>query len=148
MSDICQINKTLFITDQWNHLIRTISIQSSSVVTLIGNPKSHGYNDGFGTNAQFNLPLAITSDSSDNLYVLEEMNKAIRKISLSNYLVTTFITWTNDGSADGSFTQASFFSPQDISSDRNGNLFMADTLNCKIRKVWAIGEYFHFIKII
>ena len=105
------------------------------VTTLAGS--TAGYNDGTGTNAQFNELRDICIDANNNLYVTEGQNFKIRKITLSG-VVTTFAGSTS-GSADGTGTAAQFRYLTEICVDAAGNIYVSDNGNSKIRKVTQGG---------
>lgn len=69
----------LYVADAFNHCIRKITPQGV-VSTLAGNGSS-GYADGPGAQAQFNLPAGVAVDASGNVYVADEGNHCVRKIS-------------------------------------------------------------------
>jgi sugar lactone lactonase YvrE len=130
-------NGTIYIADSGNHCIRTIS--GGVVSTFAGSPGIWGSADGSGTNAQFNGPVGLAFDSSTNLFVADANNDTIRKITPTG-MVTTFAGAAGvDGSIDGTLTNARFRSPAELAFDKNGNLFVADSLNQAIRKISTNG---------
>ena len=94
-----------------------------------------GFTDNvFGTNAQFNNPIGITIDSAGNLYVCDRNNNKIRKIE-PNGKVTT-IAGNINGTTDNVIgTNAQFKSPNGITIDSTGNLYVCDIGNNRIRKI-------------
>ena len=112
--------------------------QPLSINTLAGNA-SQGSADGFGSDAQFNLPVSVTVDSAGNIYVADTLNSTIRKITPVG-AVRTFAGFAgNFGSADGVGTNAQFYGPQGIAADSAGFLYVADTANATIRKISPEG---------
>jgi hypothetical protein len=110
-------------------------------IRFIPKPAS-GSNDGTGTNALFNNPLAITVDQGGNLYVADTGNSTIRKLSLSgtNWAVTTIAGFAGTtGTNDGTGTNALFNHPEGITVDTNGNVFVADTINDTLRMLTLSG---------
>ena len=95
-----------------NHLIRKIVISTGVVTTLAGTGSS-GSANGTGTSASFNYPHGITTDGT-NLYVAEYGNHLIRKIVISTGVVTTLAGTGSSGSANGTGTSASFYSPRGL----------------------------------
>ena len=110
----------------------TLSL-SAAVTTLAGTAGSSGSADGTGTAATFNQPYDGTVDNG-NLYVTDFGNHLIRKIVISSGVVTTLAGTGSSGSADGTGTAASFYSPGGITSDGT-NLFVVDVGNHLIRKI-------------
>jgi hypothetical protein len=117
------------------------------VTTIAGQPVAAGNVDGIGTNAQFDFPGGITRDSNGNFFVTDEgwntRNSCIREMTLveTNWVVTTIAGWGNSynsGCEDGTcppLANARFNNPQGITTDTNGNLYVADTMQASIRKI-------------
>ncbi len=127
----------LYVADTSNHLIRKIDI-SGNVTTLAGTGDA-GFNDGNGTSASFNSPVGITVDVLGNIFVADYENHSIRKIDSSGN-VTTLAGSGSAGSSDGNGTSASFNSPNELSIDSEGNIYVADRKNHKIRKIDTFGN--------
>jgi sugar lactone lactonase YvrE len=126
-----------YVTDDNNLRIRKIANVYADTVTTYAGSGLAGFVDGPGTEAKFFDLYGITIDSLDNLYVCDTRNNVIRKIDV-NRNVTTFAGSTQ-GSADGQGTAAQFYRPQGITIDSSGNLYVADKLNNKIRKITPTG---------
>lgn len=129
----------LFISD--NHqIIRKIST-SGDVSTFAGRVinTAPGFADGTGPNANFNLPLGLAVDASDNIYVADNGNNMIRKIT-PGAVVTTVSGQLNRGSANGPVLYATYSTPQAVAVDASGNLYITDNGNSLIRKISASGE--------
>ena len=124
----------LYVGDKGNHNIRKITPEGV-VTTFAGS--TGGFADGTGTDAQFNEPYGITIDTSGNLYVADNKNHKIRKITPEG-VVTTFAGST-EGDVDGTGTDAQFNNPFDITIDVSGNLYVTDRYNHKIRKITPQG---------
>jgi hypothetical protein len=134
----------LFVADYCT--IRKVVIATGAVTTLAGSPGDTGIddgtsspgnfygNDGTGSAARFHQLSGITSDGAGNLFVADE--HSIRKIVIATAAVTTFAGdpgWA--GRADGTGTVARLYAPAGLTSDGAGNLFVADSGNCTIRKI-------------
>jgi hypothetical protein len=122
----------LYVGDANNHLIRKIVISTGAVTTLAGTGSS-GSADGTGTSASFYTPQGITTDGT-NLYVADQSNHLIRQIVISTGAVTTLAGTGSSGSADGTGTSASFYSPEGITTEGT-NLYVGDFSNHLIRKI-------------
>ncbi len=127
----------IYVADSDNHRIRKIT-PSGVVTTLAGS--TEGFNDGTGASAQFSMPFGITVDASGTLYVADSGNRRIRKITPMG-VVTTIAGIGSPGSIDGNATLASFTNPTGITSDSDGNLYIADYANHKIRKITTTNGF-------
>lgn len=124
----------LFVTDSYNCTIRKITT-GAVVTTFAGAVDGWGYANGTGSAAVFNSPTGIGIDSSNNLYIADEYNYAIRKIT-TGAVVTTFAgAALHTGSDDGTGSAARFGFPGGLTVDGSGNLFVADRGSRTIRKV-------------
>ncbi len=124
----------IYVSD--NNRIRKIA--ASGLVTAFAGTGLQGSTDGSGSIAQFDSPNGLTTDISGNIFVADGGNHKIRKITPAG-VVTTFAGSSTSGSADGIGSSASFSYPADISSDTDGNLYVSDYSNHKIRKVTPTG---------
>ena len=128
----------VFVADQDNHVIRKIT-SLGVVTTLAGKVGQPGTNDGIGTNAQFNGPLAVAVDGATNVYVADYNNNTIRRVTSAG-VVTTLAGWPgHSGANDGSGTNAQFNGPIGVTIDGTSNLFVADSGNNAVRKVTSAG---------
>lgn len=105
------------------------------VTTLAGSGFAE-FADGQGTEAEFYSLTGLAVDASGYIYVAEGLR--IRKISPTG-LVTTFAGSGTAGAADGKGSAASFYEAVDVALDVSGNLYVADFLNFKIRKITPDG---------
>ena len=130
---ICIDNRGfLYIADRGNNLIRVISPEGI-VSTLAGCGKA-GYADGNGKNAMFNTPTGIVVDGEGYVYVADEVNNRIRKISPAGN-VSTFAGNGEFSNRDGEGNKAAFRYPTALVFDKEENLYVADQLNHSIRKI-------------
>ncbi len=135
-------SNNLYVTDRGNNEIRKIT--SAGVVTTIAGSTTAGSLDGTGTAAQFNAPYGITVDSAGNLYVVDNGNNEIRKVT-STGVVTTLAGSTTAGNTDGTGSGAAFSSPYGIVLSSTGDLYVADSGNNTIRKVTTAGVVTTFV---
>lgn len=147
-------NNNLYVTDQANHAIRKIVYDKSksnypTVTTLAGpNPTGtgdgttnnlYGHVDGNGSVARFSGPIGITVDLDDNIYVADSSNHIIRKIT-TNGAVTTIAGLGNTRAyADGVDSAARFANPTGICCDFDGNIYVTDNSNRRVRKITKVS---------
>jgi sugar lactone lactonase YvrE len=127
----------IYIADTRNNTIRKVT-PSGTVTTLAGSAGSEGLANGAGTAARFNEPFGIAVADDGTVYVADNSNNAIRKITAEG-VVSTFAGGTGAGSNDGTGTSARLDEPRAIALDTSGTLYVADYDNHTIRKITAAG---------
>jgi sugar lactone lactonase YvrE len=126
----------LYITDTNNQLIRKLVLATGMVSTVAGTPGANESVDGQGPSAHFFAPMGLALDGTGNLFVADRAGQTIRKLVLADASVTTLAgTASAYGSDDGIGALARFNSPSGLTSDGAGNLFVADTGNCTVRRI-------------
>ncbi|MBK07571.1 MAG: hypothetical protein CL920_20225 [Deltaproteobacteria bacterium] len=125
-------NGTLYVADTDNHVIRKIT--PTGVVTTFAGSGVAGYQDGAGTQAQFDQPMGIAIDVGGVLYVSDVGNLRIRKITSAG-VVSTFAGSGLLGAKDGAALSASFGYPNGIAVTPQGAVIVVDMINNKIRKI-------------
>jgi sugar lactone lactonase YvrE len=126
----------VYVADNGNNLIRKITPQA--VVTTFAGSGIRGSTNAMGAAASFNQPQALAVDAGGNVYVADEGNNLIRKITPAG-LVTTVAGSGTSGSANGKGTAASFNGPAGIAVDASGNLYVGDSNNNVVRKIATDG---------
>lgn len=137
----------VYVADNDNNLVRKIT-PGGNVSTLAGGGcagcTNHGYADGQGTNAVFYHLCSVAVDGSGNIYVADEGNNLIRKVTPGGYVSTLAgggcSGCTNRGYANGQGVNAVFYSPQGVAVDGTGNVYVADEGNNLIRKINPSGN--------
>ena len=123
-------------------LNRVRKINTSGIISTIAGTGTAGYSGDGGpaTDATFFLPDHMCSDNSGNLFVTDNGNKVIRKISTSG-IISTYAGAHSGGSygASGPATAMAFYNPEGIATDSLGNLFIVDAGGNKVCKVSTSG---------
>lgn len=127
----------LYIADTSNHRIRKVDKVTKSVTTVAGANQGFSGDGGLAVNARLDSPEGVTVDQAGNIYIADTGNCRIRKIDAATSVITTYAGTGNcNYSGDGGLaTNARLDTPRDVIPDNSGNLYIADTSNCRIRKV-------------
>lgn len=112
-------------------------ITHGQVSTFAGSTAS-GSADGTGSAASFNFPARVATDASGTIYVADQNNHEIRRITPAG-VVTTLAGSGVPGFTDGTGSAASFSSPNGVAVDASGNVYVADYNNNEIRKITPAG---------
>lgn len=126
----------VYVADYGNDLIRKIN--PAGVVSTLAGSGATGADDGPGATATFNLPEGIAVDAAGNVYVADNGNNLIRKITAGG-VVSTLAGSGKAGSANGAGTAASFNSPFGLAVDATGDVYVADAGNNLIRMITPAG---------
>ena len=136
-------SENVYIVDSGNHRIRKIWVNTGTISTIAGIGKM-GYNgDGnLATAARLNNPKGIFVDTSENVYIVDSGNHRIRKIWVNTGTISTIAgTGITDSGGDGrSATAAELNNPTGVSVNTWGSVYIADSGNHRIRKIWANGS--------
>ena len=128
-------------TYQWQ--FNGTNTPNSIITTVAGNGSSSFSGDGGpATNAALNTPTGVAADFRGNLYITDYGNNRIRKVDTNGVIMTVVGNGTRGFSGDGgAATNATIavYLPNGLALDANGNLFIADENNQRIRIVNTNG---------
>jgi hypothetical protein len=127
-----------YVADSSNSTIRKVT-PAGVVTTVAGAAGIIGSADGTGTAARFTYAGGVAVDSGGNLYVADSTNETIRRIAPGGVVTTLAGTAGSSGSTDATGTAALFTSPNGVTVDSAGNIYVADSGNDEIRKITPDG---------
>ncbi len=136
-------SNNLYIADANNNRIRKVTASTGNISTVAGTGAHGSSGDGgAAASAQLNLPSDVAVDSSGNLYIADTFNHRIRKVTASTGNISTVAgTGTAGFSGDGgAAASAQLNRPFDVAVDNSGNIYIADSLNHRIRTVNTSGN--------
>ena len=126
----------LYFVDSANHRVRRIS-PDGSIVTVAGTG-TPGFSGDFGpaVSAQLNQPMGIAVDLLGFLYIADTGNNRVRAVDLNGMIYTVAGNGNAAFFGDGTIAQsAALRGPRAVAVDQSRNLFIADTLNHRVREV-------------
>jgi DNA-binding beta-propeller fold protein YncE len=128
---------TLFIADTLNHRVRRVDSHTGIIQTIAGTGQSKWTGDGGpGVSASLNEPVALALNGRF-LYIADQSNNRIRMLDLESGVITT-VAGTGDSGYNGDGMPAgesSLAGPSGLALDQEGNLYIADTFNGRIRMI-------------
>ena len=112
----------VYIADTGNNVIR--QVYNGNIVT---------YAEGF------TQPDAVAADSSGNIYVADTQGRRIVKYSNGVYTTIAGNGYGQFSGDNGPGPNAALYDPMGLAVDSSGNVYIADTFNCRIRKLTPAG---------
>jgi hypothetical protein len=128
----------IFIADYYTNRIREVVKATGNIITVAGNG-ALGYSGDGGpaTSAMLYDPTGVAVDASGNLFIADSGNERVREVvQATGNIITIAGTGSAGYSGDaGPATSAKMWSPENVAVDGNGNVFIADAYNYRIREV-------------
>ncbi len=132
----------VYIADATTSSVYYINPTSGAVTRYAGNGTvGYGGDGAAATSAQLNTPTALAFDASANLYIVDTGNNVIREVTAANGIITTVVGTgvAGNGGDGGNANAAQLHGPQGLAADAQGDLYISDTGNNRVRKVTAIS---------
>ena len=130
----------LYIADSGNNRIRKVDVATGTISTIAGTGEwGYSGDGGPAIEAQLGYPSAVAVDGAGNLYISDFHNNRIRKVDVATGTISTIAgtgEWGYSGDG-GPATQARLGYPEGVAVDGDGNLYISDSRNNRIRKVSA-----------
>lgn len=137
----CDGSGNFYIADTHNYRIRKVSADGK-ITTIAGNgTRSYSGDGGPATLASISYPYGVAVDAAGNVYISDNENYRIRKVSTNGIITTVAGNGISGYSGDGGpATDAQIKDPKFINLDGAGNLYIGDVYNARIRKVTPDGK--------
>jgi sugar lactone lactonase YvrE len=130
----------LYIADPNNDRIRKVT--AAGVINTVAGNGIFGFSGDGGpaTSARLGSPPGVAVDSEGNLYIADQFNHCIRKVTPAAVISTVVGNGSAGFSGDGGpATSAKLNAPSGVAVDSAGNLYIADRGNYRVRRVMASG---------
>jgi sugar lactone lactonase YvrE len=131
----------LYICDGRTHTIRRIDKDSGIITTVAGSGRQGYSGDGGPANeATLNNLYSLQVDENGDIYIVDRLNAAIRKVEAATGIITTVAGTGEPGySGDGGpALAATWGAPKAIRCDHRDNVIVVDTENHAIRRIDAV----------
>jgi sugar lactone lactonase YvrE len=145
----------LFISDYVNLRVRRVDHATHKVSTYAGDGKACSTppcgDGGPATQASLSSVLSLAVDQAGNLYIADPYDQVIRKVDVNTHTITTVAgdyTQCSSGTSPcgdgGAATSANLSYPFGVALDSAGNIYIADTLDNRVRSVNTSGTINEF----
>ncbi len=130
-------NGAVYFCDSRNNRVRRIAASDLTITTVAGNGNADYSGDGgLATKASLKNPQGLTFDSAGNLYIADQDNYSIRKVTPSGVISTVAGSPTSSViTTGGPATSAFLLAPTDVTFDAAGNMLIAEEAGSRISEV-------------
>ncbi|MBX7109552.1 MAG: T9SS type A sorting domain-containing protein [Chitinophagales bacterium] len=130
----------IYVGDGGNNKVRKITLSTGIISTIAGTGTAGFSGDlGVATAAKFNGPQGLAVDESGNVYIADQGNNRIRKITAGTNIISTIAGSTAGFSGDGGLPElAKLNAPWSLALLANCTLIIADNVNNRIRKITGL----------
>jgi O-antigen biosynthesis protein len=140
----------IYFADSNNDVIRRIDARTAIITTVAGNNDlGTGFSgdDGLATDAQLDTPDGVAIAPDDDLIVADSHNDRIRRVDKPTGVITT-IAGSGESGYDGDekpATEAALNTPNAVAAAPNGDIYIADTLNYRVRMIDHATGFIHTV---
>lgn len=124
----------LYILDTGNHRIRKVDALSGVITTVVGGASGDG---GAATASVLNSIGGIGVDAAKNLYISDTTANRVARIDAATQIITTIAGGVSGFTGDDTPAVGAGLHPRGVAADAAGNVFIADSVNRRLRKVDA-----------
>jgi len=127
----------VYIADEYNNRIRKVN--TAGIITTIAGNGTSGYNGdgGSSTSSELSFPSGVAVDTSGSIYIADQNSNRIRMVNTSGIISTLAGNGVSGYNGNGEAPAlAELNGPSDVALDKSGNVYIADTYNNLIRKVY------------
>ena len=134
---------TVYIADRGNHRIRKVDV-ATRIITTVAGTEIAGFSGDTGpaTAAVLNNPFDVAVDGDGNVYIADSDNHRIRKVTVTTGIIDTIAGSGSYGAGNGGYsgedesaTEARLNTPVGVTVDGDGNVYIGDFSNHRVRKV-------------
>jgi len=130
----------LVATERGAFKVRRIDLQTGIITTIAGRRSGFSGDGGPATAAELNAPRGLALDAAGSVYIADSTNHRIRRIDPNGAITTVAGNGRAELSGDGQpAMNAALNSPRAVAFDVQGNLWIADTFNHRIRRIDSSG---------
>jgi sugar lactone lactonase YvrE len=131
----------IYVADTWNNRIREVTVATGKISTVAGGGTSGLGDGGPATSAELDFPYGVTVDASGNIYIGDEYDFLVRKVTKSTGIISTvagngMYGFLGDG---GQAINAKLENPSVVAVDSAGNLYIADS-GWDVNRIRAVGH--------
>jgi sugar lactone lactonase YvrE len=135
---VFDISGNLYFADSQNNRIRKVT--PNGIITTVAGNGTNGFagDAGPATSASLAYPIGLTLDAHGNLLIGDSSNHRVREAAPNGLITTVAGNGTNAFAGDGGpAANADLNYPEGVAFDISGNVYIADTINSRIRMVGA-----------
>jgi DNA-binding beta-propeller fold protein YncE len=131
----------IVLSDVNRSTVSLLNPVTKAITLLAGTQDVAGFANGVGAAAKFDRPYGVAVGVDGNLYVVDQNNNCVRRVTLAGE-VSMFAGTGIQGFVDGPRTSAQFFHPQGIAIDASGRMYITDNGNEAIRIIQTNSSVF------
>jgi sugar lactone lactonase YvrE len=129
----------VYIADSQNNRVRRVTPEGT-INTIIGSGRRGDGGDGPALSIKLSFPHGVAVDRQDNIYVADTGNDRVRKLGLNGVVRSIAGTGKQEFVGDGGLAvKAGLAAPDAIAIDAQGNIYIADRANWRVRKITTDG---------